>query len=82
MPLAPTYSDGSQKCLLHCQMSPVDKVISLLRATTLRDRVQLGDSGGGTCSWDGLLFILLQFLGAGELTVLCSCFLSGPHSVS
>lgn len=51
-------------------MSPGDKVISLLRATALRDRVKLGESVGGTCSWDSQMFILLQFVRTGELTAL------------
>lgn len=49
-----------------------------VEATALRDRLQLGESGGGTCSWNCQLLVLLQFLRAGELAALCSCFVLVP----
>lgn len=77
MPLDPTHGDGSQKCLLHCQMSPVDKVISLLRATALRDRVQLGESGRNLqLGWPAVHPVAVSQ--DSELTVLCSYFFLVP----
>lgn len=52
---------------------PVGKVISLLRAPAVRDRVQLGASGGEPAAGMPALHPVAVSQDS-ELTALCSCF--------